>query len=90
MPHPIDTKCAEAGISRLELSRRTGISRRTLEDWCAFINKSPNVYQMYRVALALGCTIEDILDTEQKKQIAAEVAALAPQTTENPRDDPGK
>ena len=30
---PIDRKCLEAGISRLELSRRRGVSARTLEEW---------------------------------------------------------
>ena len=89
MAHPIDERCAAAGISRLELSRRTGLSRRTLEDWCSGSRKSPNVYQLYRVALALGCAIEDIIDAGQKEQIAAEVAALAPKP-ETPQEEPGK
>ena len=35
---PIDRKCVEMGISRLELSRRSGVSPRTLEAWKAAKN----------------------------------------------------
>jgi transcriptional regulator with XRE-family HTH domain len=63
--NPIDARCKEQGISRRELCRRSGISYRTVESWCSGYRKSPDVYQLWRVARALGCQIEDLLDIEQ-------------------------
>ena len=52
---PIDRKCLEAGISRLELSRRSGVSARTLEAWGKRLRIPRDVYQLNKVAKALGC-----------------------------------
>jgi len=62
---PIDRKCIEMGISRTELSRRSGVPIRTLEAWSRRINIPRDVYQLYKVAQALGCHIEDIIEPEQ-------------------------
>ena len=40
-------------------------SYRTVESWCAGHRKSPDVYQLWRVARVLGCQIEDLLDPER-------------------------
>lgn len=61
---PMDKKCIEKGITRAELSRRTGVPVRTLESWSARIRKSPNVYQLYKVAQVLECHIEDLIEPE--------------------------
>ena len=61
---PIDRKCVEMGISRLELSRRSGVSPRTLEAWGKRLRIPRDVYQIYKVALALGCRIEDLIGPE--------------------------
>lgn len=61
---PIDRKCVELGISRLELSRRSGVSARTLESWGKRMRIPRDVYVLYRVAQALGCRIEDIIEPE--------------------------
>lgn len=61
---PIDKRCIEKGITRVELSRRSGVPVRTLESWSARAIKSPNVYQMYRVAQVLECHIEDLIEPE--------------------------
>lgn len=61
---PIDRKCVELGISRLELSRRSGVSARTLESWGKRMRIPRDVYVLYRVAKALGCSIEDIIEPE--------------------------
>ena len=60
--HPIDAKCKALGISRRELCRQTGISYRTVESWCSGKRKSPDVYQLWKVARFLGVHIEDLLD----------------------------
>ena len=61
---PIDRKCLEAGISRLELSRRSGVSARTLEAWGKRLRIPRDVYQLNKVAKALGCHIEDLIEPE--------------------------
>ena len=59
---PIDRKCVELGISRLELSRRSGVSARTLESWGKRMRIPRDVYVLYRVAQALDCHIEDLIE----------------------------
>ena len=61
---PIDKRCVEKGITRKQLSSMSGVPIRTLEDWSRRINVPRDVYQLYKVAQALGCTIEDIIEPE--------------------------
>lgn len=61
---PIDKKCIEMGISRTELARRSGVPIRTLEAWSRRINIPRDVYQLHKVAQALECHIEDIIEPE--------------------------
>jgi transcriptional regulator with XRE-family HTH domain len=63
--NPIDERCKATGISRRELCRQAKLSYRTVESWCAGHRKSPDVYQLWRVARVLGCQIEDLLDPER-------------------------
>ena len=37
-------------------------SYRTVESWCSGKRKSPDVYQLWKVARFLGVHIEDLLD----------------------------
>ena len=74
--NPIDAKCRERKISRRELCRRAGINCRTAESWCAGHRKNPNVYQLYRVAIILGCSIEELLDPDICREISDELAAI--------------
>lgn len=60
----IDRKCIEAGLSRRELARRCGVPVRTLEAWASGKRIPRDVYQLYKVAQALGCHIEDLIDPE--------------------------
>ena len=62
---PMDQKLIEIGMSRLELSRRSGVPARTLEDWAMRKKKSPDVYQLLKVARVLDCSIEDLLEPEK-------------------------
>lgn len=69
---PIDRKCIEKGISRRELARRSGVPTRTLEAWAMRKRLPRDVYQLYKVAKALGCYIEDLIEPELAKAKAAE------------------
>ncbi len=60
----IDRKCIEKGISRRELARRSGVPVRTLEAWAVRKRLPRDVYQLYKVAQALGCHIEDLIEPE--------------------------
>lgn len=61
---PIDRRLVEIGMSRATLARLSGVPIRTLENWSNRAIKSPNVYQFYRVAKVLGCSMEDLLEPE--------------------------
>ena len=60
----IDRKCIEAGISRMELSRRSGVPIRTLEAWGRRLRVPRDVYVLQKIARALGCHIEDLMEPE--------------------------
>lgn len=60
----IDRKCVEKGMSRSELSRQSGVPIRTLESWARRLRVPRDVYQLHKVAQALGCSIEDIMEPE--------------------------
>lgn len=53
-----------AELSTAELSRRSGVPRRTLDDWEHGRRKPRDVYQLKKVADALGCKIEDLIEWE--------------------------
>lgn len=54
----------EQGISRQELSRRSGVPIRTLEGWSSRARIPRDVYQLLKVAKVLGCHIEDLIEPE--------------------------
>lgn len=59
---PIDRRCIEAGISRTELSKRSGVPLVTLDQWARRVRLPRDVYQLHKVAQALGCHIEDLIE----------------------------
>ena len=61
---PIDRRLVDIGMTRATLARLSGVPVRTLENWSSRTRKSPNVYQFYRVAKVLGCSMEDLLEPE--------------------------
>ena len=67
---PIDRRCVERGMSRTDLSRQSGVPLRTLESWSRRINIPRDVYQLLKVAKALDCHIEDLIEPElaEKKE----------------------
>ena len=62
---PIDRKCIELGITRTELAERSGVPIRTLESWAKRQRIPRDVYQLAKVARAMGCHIEDIIEMDQ-------------------------
>lgn len=61
-PIRIDIIRAEKGISLPDLARRTGINRRTLEEWSQRRNVARDVYKLQKLACVLGCSIEDLIE----------------------------
>ena len=61
---PIDKKCIEAGISRRDLAQRSGIPYVTIDQWARRKRLPRDVYQLYKVAQALECHIEDLIEPE--------------------------
>lgn len=62
MPGKITDVRIAAGLSRAELSRASGVSLRTLEDWESGRNKPRDVYVLARLAKFLHCKIEDLIE----------------------------
>lgn len=79
---PIDRRLVDMGMTRATLSKLSGVPVRTLENWSSRTRKSPNVYQFYRVAKVLGCSMEDLLEPELLEGGQPEDAA--PEAQENP------
>lgn len=61
---PIDRKCIEAGISRKELAQKSGIPYVTIDQWARRKRIPRDVYLLNKVAKALGCHIEDLIEPE--------------------------
>ena len=68
----IDRKCIELGISRAELSRRSGVPIRTLEAWGKRLRVPRDVYVLHKVAKALDCHIEDLMEPEPEESKSPE------------------
>lgn len=68
---PIDKKCIERGITRAELSRRSGVPIRTLEAWGKRLRIPRDVYVLLKVASALECHIEDLIEPELAEKESA-------------------
>lgn len=71
---PINRKCIEAGISRKELAERSGVPMVTIDQWARRVRLPRDVYQLYKVAQALGCHIEDLIEPELAEASAKEKA----------------
>ena len=84
---PVDRRLVEIGMTRAALARMSGVPLRTLENWSNRTIKSPNVYQFYRVAKVLGCSMEDLLEPElledgQQEDAASEAQKENPEATQ--------
>ena len=64
MSFRFDKKCIEAGMTRADLSRKSGVHIRTLEAWACRKRVPRDVYVLQKVAAALGYYIEDLIEPE--------------------------
>ncbi len=60
----IQIKREEVGLSRAELSRRSSVPIRTLEDWEYGKNLPRDVYLLGKIAKVLNCFIEELIDPD--------------------------
>ena len=67
----IDRKCIEAGISRKELARMSGIPYVTIDQWARRKRLPRDVYALAKVAKALDCHIEDLIEPEAEDEKSA-------------------
>lgn len=52
------------GISRTELSKRSGVPLRTIENWELEQRRPTDARQLQKIAKELGVIIEDLIDYE--------------------------
>lgn len=63
----IKQKRKQAGISQKELAQRLGVNQASVCLWESGKN-SPRVGRLQKIAEILGCTVEDLFETECKKR----------------------
>ncbi len=61
---PLATKLVEANMTKKALSEKSGVPLGTIDQWVRRIRVPRDVYQLYKVAQALDCRIEDIIEPE--------------------------
>lgn len=61
---PLAKKLIELDMTKKELAERSGVPLGTIDQWTRRLRKSPNVYQLYKVAKVLECHIEDLIEPE--------------------------
>lgn len=61
---PLAKKLIERGMTKKELAEKSGVPLGTIDQWSRRLRKSPNVYQLYKVAQVLECRIEDLIEPE--------------------------
>lgn len=61
---PLAKKLIEQGMTKKDLAEKSGVPLVTIDQWTRRLRKSPNVYQLYKVAQVLKCHIEDLIEPE--------------------------
>ena len=54
-------------MSRVELSKQSGVPARTIDDWENGRRKPRDVYQLKKIADVLGCYIEDLINWDNEE-----------------------
>lgn len=60
----IDRRRIALGMTRSSLAEKSGVPLRTIENWCTRTRLTRDAYQLRKVAKALDCQIEDIMEPE--------------------------
>lgn len=55
-------------MSRVELSKQSGVPARTIDDWENNRRKPRDVYQLKKVSDVLGCYIEDLINWDEDEE----------------------
>lgn len=55
-------------MSRVELSKQSGVPARTIDDWENGRRKPRDVYQLKKVSDVLGCYIEDLINWDDEEE----------------------
>ena len=63
MSNRIKDKRIQAGLSQNQLAEKSGVSVRTLQDWEAGRRVPRDVYIIHKLAIALECAIEDLIES---------------------------
>ena len=61
-PIKMDIIRIQKGMSLRELADRSGISKRTLDEWSQRRNIARDVYKLQKIAKVLECSIEDLIE----------------------------
>lgn len=69
---PIERRRLELDMTRAELSRQSGVNKGTLEAWANRKRIPRDVYVLRKVAQALQCHIEDLLEPDPDEVEAGE------------------
>lgn len=61
----IEELCKEKGVSKTELAKRAGLSRRAINKWCLHGVDKAWLGHIKRVADALDCTIDELICSDE-------------------------
>jgi transcriptional regulator with XRE-family HTH domain len=77
----------ESGLYVKEVSARSGVSKRTIDKWLERESINPRAADLYRVARALGKTVEELLTGQAAEGVPAEALDLARKIAALPQGD---
>jgi len=60
---------ADPGMSRQQLSNLSGVPYRPIQDWEYWERVPSDCLQLHKVAVVLGCTIEDLINFDILERI---------------------
>ena len=60
----MQTIMEDRGFKTRELAEKAGINKRTIEMWFQHLRTPNDVYKLKKIADALGCKLEDIIEPE--------------------------
>lgn len=79
---PLAKKLIEAHMTKKALAAQSGVPLGTIDQWVRRIRIPRDVYQLRKVAIVLGCRIEDLIEPE-----LAEASSETKNEGENRKDD---
>lgn len=62
--HPIAKRLVKQGMTKKTLAEKSGVPLATIDQWTRRVRKPRDVYQLQKIAKALDCYIEDLIEPE--------------------------